>query len=795
MISSKKLTSLFITVLATFAFFTFIGTAKAVTPTLSFSNISGDSVQVNVTGDANASVVLYYISTNAGLSIQPIGSTNSYGSASIGISSSQYNIASNGSTYVIVNNQRSSTVTWPNITSASSNTALILSQTSLVMTTGQTNTITVNPNGNAGTLYVSNNSNSQVANVSVANNQVTVSALSVGSTVVTICPLNSPSTNCASIYLTVVQNSTSAQSLSFNQNNVTVANNQTVPVTVSGGTGVYTILNNSNSSAVTATLSGTTINLYGTGTSGTASITICSTDMSSCGIITATIGTVSTTGVTFSQTYPTLGTGQTLAVSIYGGGGNGTYSISSNSNASVISPSISGSTLNLYGSNTGTAIITICSTSGSCGTITPTVSYTSTGGSLTLSQTSLTLLLGQTLSVTVSGGTAPYSLPATNNSSIVQTSLNNNIITITGLNAGSANLYVCSAGGACTNLSVTVNSAAVSSGNLQPVFGQNNFSMTTGQSMSVSLSGTSAYTISNNSNSSIASAYISGTNLIITANSLGSDSITVCQSGGLCNTLSFNVVSTNNTTSGTVNPIFSPTTVSISAGQNISVGISGGSSSGYYLASNSNPSATQVTVSGNNLNISGVSVGSSIAVVCSSASSCSPLFITVNAASSVSVITFSSTNPTVGVGQSAYVTLSGATSYYISSSQNTFFNATVNGSILSLVGLNAGSASITICSSNGSCVPLFVTVTSVPVQTTVVTSTTKYIFLHPIVYGNTNTDVTQLQKRLTAFGVYKGPITGYFGSLTLAAVKKYQKMNGLAQLGNVGPGTRAALNK
>jgi peptidoglycan hydrolase-like protein with peptidoglycan-binding domain len=57
-----------------------------------------------------------------------------------------------------------------------------------------------------------------------------------------------------------------------------------------------------------------------------------------------------------------------------------------------------------------------------------------------------------------------------------------------------------------------------------------------------------------------------------------------------------------------------------------------------------------------------------------------------------------------------------------------------------------------------------------------------------------NNEVTKLQERLKEEGVYSGPITGYYGNLTMAAVKKYQKLNGLDQLGSVGPGTRAALN-
>ena len=45
--------------------------------------------------------------------------------------------------------------------------------------------------------------------------------------------------------------------------------------------------------------------------------------------------------------------------------------------------------------------------------------------------------------------------------------------------------------------------------------------------------------------------------------------------------------------------------------------------------------------------------------------------------------------------------------------------------------------------------------------------------------------MTQLQKRLTALGFYSGPITGTFGPLTEAAVKKLQKAHGLTQAGYV----------
>jgi len=68
-------------------------------------------------------------------------------------------------------------------------------------------------------------------------------------------------------------------------------------------------------------------------------------------------------------------------------------------------------------------------------------------------------------------------------------------------------------------------------------------------------------------------------------------------------------------------------------------------------------------------------------------------------------------------------------------------------------------------------------------------------FDRPLSVGSIGDDVKELQKRLTAEGLYKGAITGKFGAQTRDAVKAYQKKNRLTQLGTVGPSTRALLNK
>jgi len=69
-----------------------------------------------------------------------------------------------------------------------------------------------------------------------------------------------------------------------------------------------------------------------------------------------------------------------------------------------------------------------------------------------------------------------------------------------------------------------------------------------------------------------------------------------------------------------------------------------------------------------------------------------------------------------------------------------------------------------------------------------------YAFTRYLVIGSRGTDVTELQKHLTVDDFYSGPITGYFGQLTFAGVQRFQSAHNIAQVGVVGPQTRAALN-
>ena len=60
-------------------------------------------------------------------------------------------------------------------------------------------------------------------------------------------------------------------------------------------------------------------------------------------------------------------------------------------------------------------------------------------------------------------------------------------------------------------------------------------------------------------------------------------------------------------------------------------------------------------------------------------------------------------------------------------------------------------------------------------------------------YGSTGQEVRNIQSRLKDWGYYSGSVDGIYGSRTVAAVKHFQRKNGLTEDGICGPRTLAAI--
>jgi hypothetical protein len=212
--------------------------------------------------------------------------------------------------------------------------SLSFSQPNITLTPGQIAGISVY--GSSGTFYVSSNSNSNVATVSISANQVNVTAQNPGSSKIRICSTNN---GCGDLYITV-RNTTNYYyyNNNYNNNNYYPNNN-------------YSYNNNYN---------------YNSG-SNYGNYNSYSNYNSSC----SNYYYCNTRRVSLSQQSVSLNAGESRSITISGGSND--YYLSANS--SIADVNMYGNTISLHANFPGSATYTICSVSSrSCANLGVTVS-------------------------------------------------------------------------------------------------------------------------------------------------------------------------------------------------------------------------------------------------------------------------------------------------------------------------------------------------------------------------------------------------------------------------------------
>ena len=315
-----------------------------------------------------------------------------------------------------------------------------ISQTNVTMNLGQS--LSLNVYGGSTSVYysspyfIASNSSSGVVEAGVSGSTLTLYAEGSGTSTVQVCPTGAStgSSTCANVYVTVSFNGTTSNgNVTLSQSSLALSTGQSsvVQVYVNNTTGTtyygnaFTVNNNSNPGVVTTQLSGSSLTVYGS-EPGNATLTICNQNgyasSNGCASLYVTVNSSGTStcyyvnGVytcppsttcynngystncgnqstlTFSTQNPSLAIGQTAAIVIYGNGYNNIYSynnyqsytVSGNSNASVVSAATSGNSLNITALSAGTSVVSVCSlygnvipvigTSGTaCGTVYVTV--------------------------------------------------------------------------------------------------------------------------------------------------------------------------------------------------------------------------------------------------------------------------------------------------------------------------------------------------------------------------------------------------------------------------------------
>jgi hypothetical protein len=298
---------------------------------------------------------------------------------------------------------------------------------------------------------------------------------------------------------------------------------------------------------------------------------------------------------------------------------------------------------------------------------------------------------------------------------------------------------------------------------------QTNVTLNVGQSQTITISGMGGNNLTSNSNPVSVSANINGNTLYVSGNTYGGSNLDICQSDGQC-AMAYVFVSGTppaTTSSSTIEPTLSSLDISSSDIGNAFLG----AESAITIAFTATAPITNpyVIIAGSKLTANGTGNGPYSVIYSASGNEAVPLLASIN---------FSDTNgdnpaqinaTLAGVSSTATVAAPGVTNTIPGCSTGAMYSSTTGAS----------------CTT---------TTTVVPVVASVPASSSSYKFLNPLNIGSVGVDVTELQERLTTEGLYSGPVTGYYGSLTQSAVEAFQAKVGLDQLGNVGPGTRAALN-
>ncbi len=321
---------------------------------------------------------------------------------------------------------------------------------------------------------------------------------------------------------------------------------QSFIVTASGPISINGTLNNS---VVTATATQNQLLVYGVAI-GTTQLTICQNTVG-CVNLPVTVeqgaaGTASST-ISLSQNTLTLRNGENTQITIFGGTGGYVLSTPTTSNTSLFTSTINGNILNLEGkADAGLSTLTICSATDAtnCATLGIT-NAAAASASLSLSENNLTLGTGQSKTITVSGGIGGYTVTTNSNPGSAGTSFNGSTLTLQGNQVGAANIVICTqtTPTICTTLYTTT--APTTPSSLTPDSGLVlTIPLYQGQKFPFSILGGTVenFTVTGNTNPSIASATVTGSTLTVTGVTPGHTDISFCQSAAAsCGTISVTV--------------------------------------------------------------------------------------------------------------------------------------------------------------------------------------------------------------------------------------------------------------
>ena len=275
-----------------------------------------------------------------------------------------------------------------------------------------------------------------IATATIANNLLTIEAISKGNALVTVKDLVSEKVQTFSVTV-------ESQPLALSVATVALTKGEKVAVAIVSGNSSYTV-SVADTAVAAATVSGTTVTVTGVGV-GTTKITVKDADDKTAELSV----TVNAFSLTLERNAVEVNADAAVEVAITAGNGNYTLQVADNSKATA---TIVGDKVRIEGKAAGTTKVTVKDSQNKTAEITVTVKPRG----LSLERTDLTINAGTTAEVAITAGNGNYTVQVADNSKVTASVVNNKV-RIEAKAAGTTKVTVKDSQNKTAEITVTVN--------------------------------------------------------------------------------------------------------------------------------------------------------------------------------------------------------------------------------------------------------------------------------------------------------------------------------------------------
>ena len=508
-----------------------------------------------------------------------------------------------------------------------------------------------------------------IATATIANNLLTIEAISKGNALVTVKDLVSEKVQTFSVTV-------ESQPLALSVATVALTKGEKVAVAIVSGNSSYTV-SVADTAVAAATVSGTTVTVTGVGV-GTTKITVKDADDKTAELSV----TVNAFSLTLERNAVEVNADAAVEVAIRSGNGNYTVQVADNSKATA---TIVGDKVRIEGKEAGTTKVTVKDSQNKTAEITVTVKPRG----LSLERTALTINAGTTAEVAIFSGNGGYTVQVADNSKATATIVGNKV-RIEAKAAGTTKVIVKDSQNKTAEITVTINPFNLS-------LERNALTINAGTTAEVAIfSGNGGYTVQVADNSK-ATATIVGNKVRIEGKAAGTTKVTVKDSQNKTAEISVTVSPRN--------LAVEKMRVELNAGANTLVAITNGN--GAYTAVSEDNNKVTAQIEGNGIRITAKAAGTAKVTVKDSANKQVEIVVVVRPYN----LTVDKTEVEVNVGATAEVAIrSGNGGYSVPMYDNTKVQVAIVGSTVRITGKAAGETSVTIKDSQNKTAEIIVTV-------------------------------------------------------------------------------------